>query len=278
MSIFFKENRNEQIKEIENKVIKQLKQEGVPESNIKKIIRAFKDKIKSVPEPRIALIGGTGVGKSTTLNSLFNAGRPTSDIRACTQEEAQITGKVEKYTGSKGSIIVYDMPGLGEDMNADKKHYATYLKVIPQVDVVIWTFHTGDRQMTPMQMALKSLIADLGSGLQKKLMFAINKVDAIAPGENAWNYRVNVPSPEQKKNIAELEEYVLEKIRQIIPNWKGNLVSYSAKQRYNLEELMTAMIDTIAKDRRWVMNEVADVADYSEMIDPCVLKYIQSKA
>ena len=37
------------------------------------------------PDPRIALIGFTGVGKSSTINALFNAGQEIGDVRACTQ-------------------------------------------------------------------------------------------------------------------------------------------------------------------------------------------------
>lgn len=276
MSFFANKKRNEEFKEVESKAREALRKEGVSEKDIGTIIKTFQQRVNEVPLPRIAIIGFTGVGKSTTLNALFNAGRPTSDIRACTQKEAPVIGKVDKYTGSNGSVIIYDMPGLGEDIITDKRHFETYLKVIPEVDVVIWTFHTGDRAMTPMQEALGRLIKELGPDFQKKLMFAINKADAIAPGESAWNQQLNAPSALQRKNIQELEAYILEKIRQVIPRWQGNLVTYSAKQRFHLEQLMEAMIATMPKERRWVMDSVADVADPTEMMDPRFLSYIQS--
>lgn len=265
---------NASLFDIAKKAIDALRSEGASEQEISQVIDVLQKKVEEVPLPRIAIIGFTGVGKSTTLNALFNAGRPTSDIRACTQSEAPVIGKVDKYTGSKGSVIIYDMPGLGEDIYTDQKHLATYRKVLPEVDVAIWTFHTGDRAMTPMQEALKGLVDCLGIGFEKKLMFAINKADAIAPGESDWNQRLNAPSPAQRRNIDELESYVKEKILQVMPEWRGALVTYSAKQRFHLEQLMEAMIATMPKERRWVMDAVADVADPTEMMDPRFLEYV----
>lgn len=238
--------------------------------------KQLKSEIKNVPLPKIAIIGFTGVGKSSTLNALFNAGQPISNVRSCTQKEAPIIGDVSKYTGSKGSIIIYDMPGLGEDVYSDKKHFETYRKVLPIVDIAVWTFHTGDRSMTPMQEALQGLLKYLGNDFQNKLMFAINKADAIAPGESAWNKDLNSPSAEQRRNIAELERYIKEKIRQIIPTWNGPIVTYSAKTHFRLSQLMTAMVETLPKERRWVFDAVADIADPTVLMNNEYRNYVRS--
>lgn len=263
--------------EAKRKLRAELLQQGIPHNEIDSIIENLQDEKKNVPLPKIAFIGFTGVGKSTTLNALFNAGRETSAVRACTQKEAPIIGNVEKFTGSKGSVIIYDMPGLGEDVYKDQQHFETYRKVLPVVDVVVWMFHTGDRAMTPMQEALAGLIKYLGSDFSNKLMFAINKADAIAPGESAWNQKLNAPSQEQRRNITDLESYVREKIRQIMPHWNGPLVTYSARTRFRLEQLMTAMIETMPKDRRWVLDSMADVADPTEFMDEALLNYVRTQ-
>lgn len=267
-------NNSRKFTETENRVKEQLLHQGASLKEIALITEQLKNEIKNVPLPKIAIIGFTGVGKSTTLNALFNAGQPTSNVRACTQKEAPIIGDVSKYTGSKGSVIIYDMPGLGEDIYSDRKHFETYKKVLPIVDIAVWTFHTGDRSMTPMQEALQGLINYLGNDFQEKLMFAINKADAISPGESAWNATLNSPSPEQRKNITELESYVREKIRQIMPRWNGSIVTYSAKTRFRLSQLMTAMVETLPQERRWVLDAVADVADPSVLINNEYRDYI----
>ena len=67
-----------------------------------------------------------------------------------------------------------------------------------------------------------------------------------------------------------------ERIHAVRPQWKGELVSYSAKRRYHLEQLMTAMVAAMPKERQWVLNNLADIADYTEFIDPEYLEYVKS--
>ena len=262
-------------KKNEGVIRQKLMQSGISSSHVDTAMKQLKIGIDNVQLPKIAIIGFTGVGKSSTLNALFNAGQPTSDIRACTQDEAPIIGDVSKYTGSKGSVIIYDMPGLGEDMASDERHFETYLRVLPLVDVAIWTFHTGDRAMTPMQNALIRLNETMGTTFQSKLMFSINKADAIAPGESAWNQNTNTPSFEQNRNIRDLELYIRNKVYQVLPMWRGEIVTYSAKTRYRLDVLMTAMIKTMPRDRRWLLDSVADVADPRDLMDPQIKAYVE---
>ena len=88
---------------------------------------------------------------------------------------------------------------------------------------------------------------------------------------------MNIPSKAQKENIKELEQYIKEKIHQVLPRWDGSIVTYSAKKRYRLEELMTAMIESMPSNRRWVLDAVADVANMSELIAPQYRELIESK-
>ena len=266
------------LKELFGQIKNVLLCKGVTPEDINKIEQQIQDKIKNIEAPTIAIIGFTGVGKSSTLNALFNAGQPTSDVRACTQDAKQFTGNLEPYTGKNGIVNIYDMPGLGESIAKDKIHYDVYAKILPVVDVIIWTFHAEDRAMTPMQNALLTLVEKLGSGFTHKLLFAINKADAIAPGESEWNTKFNIPSNVQRQNLDDFEAYIRERIHEVLPSWNGPIISYSAKRRYHLDQLMTAMIEVMPKDRKWVLNNLADVADYSEFIAPEYLEYIKSIA
>ncbi len=259
----------EQIKEA-------LQQKGMSQDDIDKLEQQVKDQIDHMDPPTIAIIGFTGVGKSSTLNALFQAGQPTDDVKACTQVEKVFRGDLEKYIGRKGVINIYDMPGLGESIKADRQHYDVYSRILPKADVIIWTFHAGDRAMTPMQTAIEYLISRIGDEFTNKLMFAINKADAIAPGESEWNEKFNIPSSDQKVNLLEAENYVRMRVREILPKWNGPVVSYSAKRRYHLEQLMTAMVEVMPEKTRWRLGELADVADYLEMVSPEYREYILS--
>lgn len=246
------------------------------EKDISKLEDAVAEKMNEEDPPKIAWVGLCGVGKSSTINALFNAGREINDVVACTQKEAAVYGDVSEYLGSKGKIIVYDMPGLGEDIQADKKHLETYRRVLPNVDVVVWTISAGDRKMKPEQEALLTLKQTFGKSFTDRLVIVINKVDIIAPGETAWNTNINMPSVEQQDNMTEFEKYVMNKVKKVLPEWKGNIISYSAKYRFRLDMLMTAIVQTVLPTRRWIYGQRADVADFTELIEPQYREFIMS--
>ena len=252
-----------------------LRNNGVSEKDISRIASQVEEKIKNEKPPQIAIIGFTGVGKSSTLNALFNSGRPTSDTRACTQEAESVVGNIEQYIGSKGIVEIYDMPGLGEDIDKDEEYYKIYADILPRVDAVIWTFHASDRVMAPMQHAITRLINLIGNEFVNHLVFAVNKADTAAPGESDWNKKFNIPSDKQKNNLLETQQYIYERVQKVIPNWRGPIVVYSAKYRYHLDQLMTAVIEAMPPMRRWVLDGVADVADYTELVDPEYIAYIR---
>lgn len=255
-----------------------MRQAGMTPSEIDGAEAELRRRVDAEDPPRIALIGFTGVGKSSTVNALFNAGQAIGHVRACTQEAAEVRGDVSEYLGSKGSVIVYDMPGLGEDIAADQRHYQTYAAVLPRVDVAVWTFHAGDRAMTPMQQAILALRHQIGDGFTQKLIFAINKADAIAPGELSWNDATNSPSREQRSNLLEFEQYIAEKVRAVIPGWRDSVVSYSAKRNYHLEPLLTAMVDAAGSNRAWLLDNRADVVNQFAGVDPALLAYALERA
>ncbi|MBR5948975.1 MAG: 50S ribosome-binding GTPase [Clostridia bacterium] len=265
---FFRKNRNNSRSIDSNKLKKRIAESGIPAELAEQAVEYVQKRFDDLELPIVALIGAPGVGKSSTINALFNAGVEIGDVRATTKVEKPIVGDVSEYTGSKGSVIIYDMPGLGEDIFADQKHLETYIRVLPYVDVAVWVFQAGYRAMTPMQEGIMKLTKALGDDIVKKFMFAINKADCTNPGEADWNTRLNIPSQKQQENIEENEKYILEKIQQIIPSWKGEIVTYSAKRSYRLEQLVCGMIEAMPSDGRFLLGDVIDTVDPLDQIDP----------
>jgi small GTP-binding protein len=225
-----------------------------------KLQSAVEEQVKKEPPPRVAFIGEAGVGKSTTLNVLFNAGQEVSHFEACTQEEAAFDVEV-----AKGVIRIYDMPGLGESIEKREKHLETYKRVLENVDVALWILDAQYRAIESIQTYLSREIKAINSSIAERMVFVLNKVDLIHPAD--WHPLANVPSEEQKRNIEARINDVKKKIREAVPTWKGDVIGYSAFRYYNLPQLFLAMLEAMPRERRWVLTDRKALADFLEKVD-----------
>jgi predicted GTPase len=218
--------------------------------------------------PRIALLGETGVGKSSTLNALFNAGAPIDHIRPCTVEALEYA-VVTELEGSHGPIRVFDMPGLGQDLQADEAFLKEYARILPTCDVALWMLDGCTRTLSLTQSLLRGVVSSSMSGLDR-LVVGVNKVDGIEPGD--WNIRSNRPSARQQKNINARIEDVQKRLGAVIGLGDSRIIAFSARKHYRLAQLLNALMEACPSDRRWVLHERIDLARYADLVDPAILK------
>jgi len=241
-----------------------LQKDGVDQSIIQKMINEIVKKRAEEPAPKIAIIGQSGVGKSSTINALFNAGLPVSPSRPCTHD-----ADAREYSLSTGKkITVYDMPGIGESISADRRIIEVYKKVYPKVDVIMWVIAAGDRQLAMMQHILLQIAREAGARGLQQLLFAINKADIMSP--NDWNTRIDMPSQEQLRNLRDFSETVRSRVREIIPAWTDDIPIYSAINAYNLKELLFSMLQAAPLSRAHILNENSNLEDGMKHVDPTV--------
>jgi small GTP-binding protein len=227
------------------------------------------ERIASEPPPRIAVIGETGVGKSSTLNALFNAGQSVGHALAETQIETELTLRLETLQGEHGEIIVYDMPGLGESIAAHDRHLQTYDRVLKDVDVGLWILDAQDRAIESVQNYLRDEISDINKAMVDRMVFALNKIDLVHP--NDWVDAANMPSKAQEGNIALRIADVQSKVSEAVPTWRGRVVGYSAARRYNLPQLFASMLEGVGMSRKWVLASRKALANFFEFVDPQLL-------
>ena len=128
-----------------------------------------------------------------------------------------------------------------------------------------------NRGIKSIQDTLSTDIRRINPKLLNRIVFALNKVDLVHPGTEAWHPLANLPSDEQEENIKKRIGDVSNKILEILPEWKGEIVGYSAEKRYNLPKLFSVMLDAVPLERRWVITSRKALSDFLELVDERLL-------
>lgn len=242
---------------------------------VKSYLNAEADK-EIAKAPKIAIIGNTGVGKTSTINALFGTKLPVSHVEACTQQEEEVSFDGKLLDGAAGNIIIYDMPGLGEDIEADERHKRTYTRVIAECDVAVWLLTATGRAMSFDQMMIRDVVAPANINLASRLVIGINQIDTIQPGH--WIDEGNLPSRTQRQSIERRIKDIREKFIKVVPGlMPDRIVPYSAIKRYHLVQLFEVMLHACAHDRAWVLHSRKSIADYSQLINPRILDLVRSR-
>jgi small GTP-binding protein len=186
--------------------------------------------------PKVAIIGKTGVGKSTTINALFGLQEKVSHTTHGTTEASQKI--IELPQGGKLEVI--DMPGLGEDIELDKEYTKIYERTLPEADVVLYVIQGNLKALTEDEKILRDIVQNVMGNLKGRLVVGLNQVDKIGPG--TWNTRFNFPSPEQSDNIDRRCKDIQEKLSSDLSIDVKQVEYYSAEKRYRLYNLLTAII------------------------------------
>lgn len=219
---------------------------------------------KAIP-PKVAFIGKAGVGKTTTINNLFNAKMHTSHTvagtKAAQQENFELAGG--------GSLTVIDMPGLAEDIDEDESYLKIYQDILPKVDVLLYIIQANAKDMSADQEILREVVSTASVGQKQRIVVGLNKVDIIPPGN--WDYSFNFPSLEQETNIERRCKDIIDKLSQETGILRDNIVFYSAERRYRLYDLLIAVIKA-AGDLGWKFP--IQPKDPFELADPEIREFI----
>ena len=203
--------------------------------------------------PTMAVIGLSGVGKSSTINAMFGTSLKTSATTRGTTQFESIRAKLKiqrgKGVGGMGYLKVYDAPGLGEDRRVDPAYLKMYEEHLPQCDVALWILAARNRALALDQLYLERL----GPLLSKKCVFGISQVDLVDP--NDWDRSRNMPSATQKAYIDEIVQDRSKRLGDAFGR-KIDCLAFSATNYYRLMDLYEHIVNGTPKDRRWMFEFV----------------------
>ncbi|HCB8255096.1 TPA: GTPase family protein, partial [Escherichia coli] len=153
-------------------------------------------------EPVIGIMGKSGAGKSSLCNALFQGEvTPVSDVHAGTREVRRF-----RLSGHGHSMVITDLPGVGESRDRDAEYEALYRDILPELDLVL---------------------------------FVVTQADKTEPCHE-WDMAGIQPSPAQAQNIREKTEAVFRLFRPVHP-----VVAVSARTGWELDTLVSALMTAL---------------------------------
>lgn len=209
---------------------------NLPKDQADKLRKVIEDEM-AVP-PKMALIGKSGVGKTTTINSLFDVEWHTSETITGTTDAQKETFQLK----GGGKLTVVDMPGLGDSIANDKRFMKIYREILPDMDVIFYIIQADDRGLGEDERIIKEVLK-CGENIGKKLVIGINKVDLLGENEGLeWDDLSNLPLKEQEALIKRKCSDISKRFSKIKGIEKDAVTYFSAVKRYNLYHALYAVV------------------------------------
>jgi len=207
------------------------------------VMESVGEDAKSLFDVNIAVVGPTGVGKTSTCNALLGTNWAIGHTRATTRD-IQKKQLILNENGEdiETNIYLTDFPGLGESLDQDKIYLPLYKEHLGNYDAIIWILSANERQIAFVQHYCNELMSEV-QDFENKIIIGLNKVDLVEPME--WGRKEpNFPSPKQLENIEARANDVLTRFSEPLSKCKlqeVQIIPYTAKHNWRIWKLFEAL-------------------------------------
>lgn len=202
----------------------------------------------------IMVVGNTGAGKSSTLNSLFE-----SEITKVGEGVDPETMNISSYQ-LNDQIRFWDTPGLGDGVQKDKEHekklldllYKTYQldgNIYGYIDMVLVVVEGSNRDMgTTYKLMNEIIVPHIQSN---RILVAINQADVAMKGQH-WNREENCPDEKLRNYLEEQADSIQRRVKEATGVSIRRPVCYSAEKSYHVLEFYNLLINSLPEERRTI--------------------------
>jgi len=264
-------------------------------------LRAIRDRIRAT-KINVLMVGGTGVGKSSTISALFQSHGLDSKA-AIGQGTKPETLDVSSH--EMENLIIWDTPGLGDSPANDKIHQEKIVELLnrvddkgqPLIDLVFLTLDASSRDFSSAFTLIKNIIQpNLRNETRDRLLIGLNQADQAMKG-HYWDKAENKPEDKLIARLDELTQTVKDRIK-ADTGMDVEPIYYSAgctldgevlSQPYNLQKLLSFIMERLPRKKRAAIAEHInpneenfrsndDKEDYQEKVEESVLDSLMSWA
>ena len=210
----------------------------------------------------LLLVSATGAGKSSTINALFDM--TVAKVGVGVDPE---TKEIAKF--DLGNLTIWDSPGLGDSVKADKAHINKIVKKLSEVDssgnllidLVLVVLDAGSKDLAVSYDVInKTLIPCLGKNNAHRILIGLNQSDLAMKGRH-WDKENNKPDEVLTEFLTKKSDSVKRRIREttgitIEPVYycAGYTDEDGERQSpYNLSKLLYYILMAVPSEKRLIL-------------------------
>ena len=269
------------------KLEKEIMNSDMPEAEknkkLSKLLKARGQKIN------LMLVGATGCGKSSTINSLFNI-----SVAKVGTGAAPETADVECY--QLENLTIWDSPGLGDGVEKDKQYSIKIVNKLsetdengtPLIDLVLVVVDASSKDLgTTYDLINNVLLPSITPENKDRIIIAVNQADMAMKGTH-WDAVNNCPDEVLNDFLNEKCKSIRERIKEAtgyefkVMHYCAGYTEEGGEQRpaYNLTKLLYQIVLSLPTEKRIAiaenLNDNEDMWKYDDAEEDYISNISQS--